>query len=725
MSKARPRHSGAPASNSRREKAAPESASSPAGRLRRLLPLCLLLVVVTLATFWPVTNHDFLNYDDNLYVTENPQVCGGLTWGGFGWAFGALHAANWHPVTWLSHMLDVTLFGMRSGPHHLVNVLFHSVNAVLLFAWLWRMTGARWRSAMVAALFALHPLHVESVAWVAERKDMLSTFFGFLSLFCYAGYVRKRSPVADQESVASAVPITGFRPGTLDYVLAFLFFTLGLMSKPMLVTWPFLMLLLDYWPLKRFKPAIPNAHESWAGTRLSTGWTLVREKMPFLVLSLASSAITVIAQAKRHAVMPLIMLSFNERLGNAFISYARYLGKTFWPVNLAVPYPYPERWPALAVISSSLLIVSLCIGTFQLRRRWPFLLAGWFLFLGTLIPVIGLLQVGAQSMADRYTYVPLTGIFIVMVWGMGEALTRWHLPRTPTAVGAGLVLAGCMVLTRNQLSYWQDSETLFRHAIALTKNNARACYDLGSYLETKGRVSEAMEYYQRAVQISPNYTKPLNNIGRILANEGRPDEAIKYYNRALQFDPNHLSTLINLGAVLADKHQFTEAMAMYEKVLRLDPNSVYAHFNLGVALEAEGRWEEAVGQYAEALRLQPDYWRAHNNLGHLLLLHGRPDEAVPHFLESLRLNPKQPDAHFNLGNALAIQQKYEEAVMHFAECLKLSPNYAPAHKNLGMALARLGRREEAVSHLQEAIRLNPDDEEAMQQLRALGAQKEE
>ncbi|MGA2242974.1 MAG: tetratricopeptide repeat protein [Verrucomicrobiota bacterium] len=692
---------------------------------RRLLPVCLLLAAVTLAVFWPVTGHDFVNYDDNLYVTDNTHVREGLTLEGIWWAFGSLHACNWHPVTWLSHMLDVTLFGMRPGAHHLMNVLFHSANTGLLFAWLWRMTGVRWRSAMVAALFALHPLHVESVAWVAERKDMLSTFFGFLSLFCYAGYVQKRSKIEGRESKANATPIPGSRSGTLDYVLAFLFLAVGLMCKPMLVTWPFLMLLLDYWPLRRFEPAIPKANESQAGTRLSTGWTLVREKTPFLFLSLASSVITVIAQANGRAVMSLKQLPFDERLGNALISYARYLGKTFWPVNLAVPYPFPDYWPTLTVISSSLLVVSLCVGTFRLRRRWPFLPVGWFLFLGLLVPVIGILQVGAQSLADRYTYVPLVGIFIIAVWGGNEILTRWRLPQTIGVLVVGLVLAGCVMFTRTQLGYWQNGETLLRHSIAVTKDNAFACYDLGWYLEGKGRVSAAMEYYQSAVRISPRYTKALNNIGSILADKGHLDEAIKYYNRALQFDPNHLSTLYNLGIALADKRQFTEAMAMYEKVLRLDSNSVPARYNLGVALEAEGRWEEAVGQYTEALRLKPNYWQAHNNLGYLLMLHGRRDEAVPHFLESLRLNPKQPDAHFNLGNALAIQQKYEEAAMHFAECLKLSPSFAPAHKNLGMALARLGRHEEAVSHLQEAIRLKPDDEEAIQQLRALGAQKEE
>jgi protein O-mannosyl-transferase len=671
----------------------------------------LLLAVITLCVYWPVTAYDFISCDDGSYVTDNVHVRRGLTWEGICWAFGSLHAANWHPLTWLSHMLDVTLFGMQPGAHHLTNMLFHSANTVLLFAWLMRMSGAHWRSAAVAALFALHPLHVESVAWVAERKDVLSTFFGFLALYCYAGYAQKQPQTEIREWGARTTPISHPRTGTMDYALILLFLALGLMSKPMLVTWPFLMLLLDYWPLRRIRP--------------STAWRLIREKVPFLFLSLLSSVTTVVAQAHGRAVLSLEQRSFAERLENSAVSYLRYLSKTFWPVNLAMPYPFPERWPAGMLVLSLLLIGGLCVAAIWFRRRWPFLPVGWFLFLGLLIPVIGLLQVGSQSMADRYTYVPLVGIFIIVVWGMSEVVDRWHWPKTLVALGTGLALVGCVILTRRQISYWQDSEILFYHTIATTENNAFACYNLGCYLESKGRIDEAMKNYQLAVRFSPDYAKPMNNIGKILSDEGHFDEAIDFLGRALQANPDYPAALNNFGTALAGKRQFADAVGMYVKALRLDPTFVPAYYNLGIALEAQGQWQEAILQYTEVLRLKPDYWEAHNNLGYLLLLHKRANEAAPHFRESLRLNPRQPDAQFNLGNALAIQQNYEEAIVHFYECLKLSPDYAPAHKNLGMALARLGRREEAIRQLQEAIRLKPDYEEAVQQLRALTSPKEE
>jgi tetratricopeptide (TPR) repeat protein len=695
MSKARPHCAGVPAKHSQRQNTAPKSATQPAGKFGRRLLVCLLLAAVTFAVFWPVTGYDFVNYDDNLYVTGNAQVRGGLTLEGTRWAFTTSQSAYWHPLTWFSHMLDCQFWGLNAGGHHLTSLLFHAANTILLFLVLHALTRAFWPCAFVAALFALHPLGVESVAWVAQRKNVLSTFFWLLTMGAYLRYVR--------------------RPNWRHYLLMIVCYALGLMAKPMLVTLPCVLLLLDYWPLQRFK--LPMTH--------STFWPLVREKLPLLLLAMASSILTYLGQRNLGVVTTLEQSPLLVRLAKVPVNYGTYLRNTIWPEGLVVPYPYLPTFSVPVVMLCLLLLAGLTLWSLWRISSAPYVPIGWFWFLGTLIPVIGLVQVGETPLADRFTYVPQIGLYLALAFAAREAMVKWRLPRMLVGLVAGLVLAGCVMQTRRQLSYWQNSETLIRRRIAVTKNNATAYYDLGCYLESKGQIAPAMENYQLAVRISPNYTKSLNNIGRILANEGHLDEAIEYYNRALQFDPNHLSALNNLGAALAAKRQFTEAMARYEKVLRLDPNFVYARYNLGVALEAEGRWEEAVGQYTEALRLQPDYWQAHNNLGYLLMLHGRQDEAVPHFLESLRLNPKQPDAHFNLGNALAMQQKYEEAATHFAESLKLSPNYAPAHKNLGMALARLGRREEAVSHLQEAIRLKPDYEEAMQQLRALGAQKEE
>jgi tetratricopeptide (TPR) repeat protein len=743
------------------------SPAEPSCRSGRGVVIVFLLILATLAIFWPVTGHDFLNYDDNLYVTENVVVRQGLTLGSVEWAFGAQHCANWHPLTWLSHLLDVTLFGLRPAGHHLMNVLFHAANATLLFVWLCRVTRAEWRSALVAALFALHPLHVESVAWVSERKDVLSTFFGLLTLWAYGRYAEKRSRVERRESrAAPGDPALDPRPSTIDYVLALVFFALGLMSKPMLVTWPFVLLLLDYWPLRRFETAPELMRQPTSGSpprpaavsdaQWAVLWRLVREKIPFLILSVASAVITVIAQTHGRAVLSLEQLPFGERVANALVSYARYVGKALWPVNLAVPYPFPERWPAAVIISSTLLVVGVSLVAFRLRRRWPFLPAGWFLFLGTLVPVIGIVQVGGQSLADRYMYVPMTGIFIMAVWGLAEALACWRWPEALAWMGAGLVLTGLAARTRNQLHCWQNSETLLRHTVAATPKNAFACFDLGCYLETNGQMRAAIEHYQLAIQYRPTYAKPLNNMAKILIDQGLFDEAIEYCQRALRLDPNYPVALNNLGAALTGKREFAQAIPVYEKALRLDPDNADARYNsglalaavgrvneaidqyhlalklrpdapqtrngLGLALQAAGRPEEAIDQFNEALRLKPDFWEAHNNLGYLLLLQKRLDQAVLHFNESLRLNPRQLTSRFNLGNALAMQQNYEAAVAHFAECLRLSPDYAPAHKNLGMALARLGRRDEAISHLREALRLKPDYEEVKQQLRVLEGQ---
>jgi tetratricopeptide (TPR) repeat protein len=673
-------------------------AAKPQGAFSKLL-VCLCLTLVTVAIYAPVYHYQFVNLDDGKYIAEDADVVRGFTFEGLGRAFTHFHFCNWHPVTTLSQMLDCQLWGLDAGGHHLTNVFFHTANAVLLFLVLGNMTGATWRSALVAALFAWHPLHVESVAWISDRKDLLSAFFLMLTLGAYTWYVR--------------------RPQWHSYLLALTCYTLGLMSKATLVPLPLLLLLLDYWPLGRLRFGGSTGLSRETPRPLPV---LIREKLPFFALAGVFSVVASFAQQSGGALSSLEKLSFSNRLANALLNYVVYILRTLWPTDLAIPYPIHLDLPLWKVLGSGLVIVLTTTLIVRARRRSAFLAVGWFWYLIALLPVIGLVQVGMQTMADRYTYVPSVGIFIAVVWGMGEALTRWRLPKTPAALGTGLVLAGCVILTRSQLSYWQDSETLLRHAIAATENNAFACYNLGCYLESKDQVALAMENYRWAIQINPNYAKALNNLGKLLATEGRVDEAMEYYHRALYFDPEHVSALNNLGAALADKRQFTEAMAMYEKALRLDPGFVPARYNLGIALEAKGRWEEAIVQYTEALRAKPDYWQAHNNLGYVLMLHGRMDEAVRHYTESLRLNANQPNIHFNLGNALAMQRQYAEAVMQFAECLKLSPNYAPAHKNLGMALARLGRREEAVSHLQEAIRLKPDYEEAIRQIRALEGQ---
>ena len=676
--------------------------------------ICLLLALVTLAVFSPVRKYDFINLDDPEYITSNPHVQQGLTSKGVVWAFGIGHANNWHPLTWLSHMLDADLLGISPVGPHMVNLLFHAVNVVLLFLVLRGLTGTHWRSAFVAALFALHPLHVESVAWISERKDVLSTMFWLLTLGAYGRYV--------QRSVQGQALGLGW--ASRDYWLALLFFTLGLMSKPMLVTLPFVLLLLDYWPLNRvssFRFQVSDG-ETAVGTRsahyqLPTTWHLVWEKIPFFVLSAISCAVTLLAQSK--GFIPVAGLPISVRIENALVSYARYLGKTFWPVDLALPYPYPGGWPSTGVILAVALFIAICAVAVWWKRRLPFLFVGWFWFLGTLVPVIGLIQVGTQSMADRYTYVPLIGIFIILSWGAEKAVARWHLPKLAAGIAGVLVLGICLMLTMRQLGYWRNTETLFRHTIAATENNVFAYDNLGYYLYQHGHPEEAFENYRRAVSIDPKDYMAYNNIGCYFYGLGRLDEAITNCQQALRLDPNNPNTLDNLGMVLACQKKYSEAIKCYEAALRLMPDYADAHNNLGAALNAVGRTAEAIRHYDQALRLVPDNAKAHNNLGNALITEGRVEEAIEHYRQAIKLNPDFVEALNNLALVLAATKQYTEASLYYQRALHLDPNNPKTHFFLGCVLVQRGRREEAVVQLKEALRLKPDYAEAKRELQML------
>jgi hypothetical protein len=460
-----------------------------------LAPLvCLGLALAVLVVFLPATRHEFVNYDDLEYVTQNGHVQAGLMWESVAWALSSTQASNWHPLTWLSHMLDCQLYGLKAGGHHLTNLLLHAVNTLLLFLVLRQMTGATWRSAFVAALFGLHPLHVESVAWVAERKDVSSTLFWMLTLWTYALYVargegggaRGEGGASNLRSAQHATQITRPSSGltqsaTLHYSLALVCFALGLMAKPMLVTLPFVLLLLDYWPLGRLQRSTSNA-------QLPMIRRLIYEKLPFFALALASSLVTFVVQRKGGAVSSLTTLSVGARIANAAVSYARYLGKTFWPDNLSVLYPHPGHWLVWQVAGAGLLLAGGTAGALALRRRRPYLPVGWLWYVGTLVPVIGLVQVGIQSMADRYMYVPAIGVFIMLAWGLWDLTAGWRGQRVALATGGAVALACCGAVTRSQVGYWTNSETLFRRAVQVTKKNYLAYNNLGYYLSGQGRV---------------------------------------------------------------------------------------------------------------------------------------------------------------------------------------------------------------------------------------------
>jgi len=532
----------------------------------KIILICLGLLLLVVFTFLPVLNNDFIFLDDPGYVTMNPHVQAGFKWESIKWALSTTYVGNWHPLTWLSHMLDYQWSGLNPRGHHLTSLLFHALNTVLVFWVLKSMTGAVWRSCFVAAMFGLHPMHVESVAWVSERKDVLSTLFWLLTLLAYGQYAKRKT--GELRNLPGGDPglILPRAPGAPYYWLALLFFALGLMSKPMLVTLPCVLLLLDFWPLNRFKTHGPMK--------------LVMEKMPFFLLSAAICIVTIPAQKGAGGVRTMANFTFPGRMENALISYCRYLGKLFWPENLPFFYPHPGHWPLTAVAAAVLLLLGLSALAWLTRQNHPYLLVGWGWFIGTLVPVIGLVQVGYQSMANRYTYVPYIGLFLSLAWG-AQALTRpWrHQTLVLSALATAAILI-CIPITRIQIGYWKDSEILFQYASVVIKNN--------------------WEAHAR--------------LGLVLSKEGRLDEAIRQYREALRLKPDDADAHYDLANALYRKDLWDEAIGEYQEDLRLSPGDFSGHSNLGVALFRIGHVHEAIVQFQEALRLNPDFTDARKNL---------------------------------------------------------------------------------------------------------------
>ncbi len=651
------------------------------------------------------------------------HVRGGLTPPGLEWALTSGDAANWFPVTRFSHMLDSQLFGLRSGLHHLTSVFWHALAGVLLFAFLARSTHARWPSAWVAFLFALHPLHVESVAWVAERKDVLCAFFWFLALWAYVRYTE--------------------RPGQGRYLSVLLWFCLGLMSKPMIVTLPFLLLVLDAWPLRRLSRSA------------------VREKIPFFALAAVSAIVTFLVQRSSGAVKEIARLPIGLRIENALVSCAIYCLKTIWPSGLAVFYPYPAGYDWWMVAAAGLAVAIVTVLALRSFRRAPYLAAGWIWFLVTLAPVIGLVQVGAQARADRYMYVPMVGLTIILAWGAADLARRWPAVTRPIAVAAIAACLAAAAVSAAQIQHWKNSETLFQHALDVTTDNYLAEHNLGSYLlatgrlpeaithletalrirpesaaarsdlasalaQTPGRLPEAIAQYQAAIRLLPDSAILHQNLASALAKfPNRLPEAIREYQAALRVDPEYAEAHNNLGLALAGiPGRLPDAIAEYQAALRIQPDYAEAHYNLGVALsKTSGRLPEAAAEFEAALRIQPDYAEAHYNLGVALSkTSGRLPEAAAEFEAALRIQPDYAEAHNNLGVALSqVPGRSSEAMAHFEAALRIKPDYADAHYNLGVALSQIpGRMPEAIAQLEEALRLQPDPElrRAIDRLRA-------
>ncbi|MFZ5449864.1 MAG: tetratricopeptide repeat protein [Thermodesulfobacteriota bacterium] len=665
---------------------------------------CLLLVLATCAAYEGVRNHQFLNFDDDLYVTNNPQVKTGLTLKSLIYAFTTTDTGNWIPLTWLSHMAACQVFGLYSGGHHLINLFFHVANTLLLFLFCLRTTKAPGPSFLVAALFALHPLHVESVAWVAERKDVLSTFFWLLSMWAYIWYVES--------------------PGRGRYLAVLVCFILGLMSKSMLVTLPFVLLLLDFWPLGRWSPygttaARPKLSQSGSlAVHAVPLRRLILEKAPLLVLSALICLITLHAQKESGSVQNITDLPLASRLANAAVAYLTYITKMVWPSGLAPLYPHPEQdLPLWQVLVAGVVLVSISLFIIRQGRRRPYLLMGWLWYLGTLVPVIGLVQVGGQALADRYTYVPLIGLFIIAAWGLRDLTTGGRGARVLVPLTAGMLLSVLALCTWFQVRLWRDGLTLYEYTLRVTQGNYLIQNNLGVVLNSQGKRDQAISHYYEALRIKPNYHKAHFNLGNALGAKGQKDQAIFHYKEALRLQPDYAAEAhYNLANTLAANGQTDQAMEHYRQVLRLQPHNADAHNNLGLALSSQGKTEEARFHYAEAIRMQPDHAKAHYNLANILVAQGKVEEAIFHYQEALRLLPAFGEAHNNLGNALLSQGKVDQALVHFSEFARLRPDDAKAYFNMGRSLAIQGKMNQAMMQYKEAIRLKPDYPQALNNL---------
>jgi tetratricopeptide (TPR) repeat protein len=649
-------------------------------RHRRVV-LCLLLAITTLALYLPATRHDFINVDDPRFVYQNPQVQAGITWAGVGWAFHSFETENWQPLTWLSHMLDCQLYGLHPGGHHLTSVLFHVANSLLLFLWLYGLTQATWRSAFVAAFFAWHPLHVESVAWVCERKDVLSTFFWLLALLAYTRYAQASPFPARNNTVA---PRPARRQAALFYALTLLCFACGLMSKPMVVTLPCVLLLLDYWPLNRF--GFLAAKSVTPGSPLRTAAWLAAEKLPFLLLTLGMSIATVAAQKAGGALASFQGLPLSARLANSLANYLIYLGKTFWPSGLAYFYPYDFALPAALVLASVLLLLICTAGFVWRARREPYLLVGWLWFLGTLIPVIGLVHVGIQARADRYMYIPSIGLFIAVVWGVPGLFQRWAAGRDlPLALG-GLALAGCFIVTSIQLTYWQDSATLSTHAIEVTRDNYVAYESLGRALYAEGNKTKAYACYAQSIKLEPDFPQSQYNFALVLREFGHLPEAADHFATTVKLVPDRYEARTALGSTLLLMNgRLDDAATQFAAAVRLQPDSAEAHHGLALALARQGKITNALPEFAAAVRLAPTDANMRFDLGLTLLNTQKPAAAAAEFTAELQLAPNETRAHYRLAQALEQQNQFAAAAAHYQAALNLATNFPEA----AAALARI------------------------------------
>ena len=731
----------------------------PGSGKKQMLLICLFLAVVSTCVFWQVSRSDFVSLDDHLYVSENSHVRNGLTMQDIRWSFAVGYEGNWHPLTWMSHMLDVEIFGLNPSGHHLTNLLFHIANAILLFLVLHRMTKALWQSAFVAALFALHPLHVESVAWVAERKDVLSTFFWILSMGTYTCYAERRS--------------------LGRYVALLVFLALGLMAKPMVVTLPFALLLLDYWPLHRFeqrRPAPRKEEKSGKGGekpvrretalgdattkgqggyhfRLAQTGPLLREKMPLFAMAALSSVITYLAQQKAGAVNSYALLPLGSRLENAAVSYCAYMGKMIWPAHLAVLYPHPGSLPAWQPALAVALLAGISVLVARLARKFPYLPSGWLWYLGTLVPVIGIVQIGSQARADRYTYIPLVGLFIIASWGISDLLKAWQYRKQALAALSAVILSCLSMTTWAQVGLWRNSITLCDHTLAVTSHNSVihqsrgfGYYSLGDYARAiadfdraieidpgsasayynRGIVYNAMRDYaraiadfDRAIEIDPGRANVYNNRGVAYEALGDYGRATTDFNRAIALDPGYSNAYYNRGVANNSLRNYEQAITDSDRAIALDPAYAYAYYNRGFAMVALGDYARAIADFDRAIEISPGYENAYSSRGATYNILHDYARAIADFDAALRINPKNAKTYYNRGTTYAMGlHDYARAITDLDRAIEINPGYADAYCNRGIAYNQLGNRSNAIADLTNAARLG--SEAAMKLLQSRG-----
>jgi tetratricopeptide (TPR) repeat protein len=657
--------------------------------------ICIFLALAVWAVFGQTIHDEFINYDDDLYIYKNPVVIHGLDIDKIAWVF--THDTGpdeWYPLTSISHMLDWQLFGPRAGGHHGVNVLLHAATAILLFLTLRKMTGTTWRSAFVAAVFAIHPLRVESVAWVMERKDVLSGLFFMLTLWTWTRYVQSH---AEKEAQATA-----FDPSrwTADYYFALAFFIFSLLSKSTAVTLPLVLLLLDYWPFNRLS--------SFKTEPVHSALALLFEKAPFVLVSAAACVVTVLSQPD---VMTSVQgLSPGWRLSNALVAYSDYIGHMFYPAHLALLYSPPDRHLTFLMVAfPAAMVLFISVAVILCGRKYPYLPVGWFWYLVMFLPVIDIMQAGFQARADRYTYLPQIGLYLMITWGAVVLCDASRSRKMVLAVVAGLVLVALSADAYVQTGYWKNNITLWTHTLARTPDSYIAHCNLGIALADEGQLDAATTNFHEALQLNPDDAKSLNNLGKVYTSEGKLDDAIRLFNHALQFKTNDVDVLNNLGVALANQGKVDDAIQDLQQIIQLNPDYADAYYNLGNILMKRGDLDDAIQNYEQALQINPDLAEAHCNLGLALARQGKLDDAIAHYQQAIEIKPQYVDALDNLGGALTAQGKSDEAAQYYERAIELRPNDPDALSNLGVALARLKKFDEAVQDFGRALKLRPDD----------------